>query len=84
MPTITIQPDVEVDFEVFCAGCGAGICNNTDVRTSRTRGMPQLTVEPCKKCLEEARKVGASEKEDELIDEINELKSELKALEVKV
>jgi len=50
--------DVSIDFEVFCGGCGAGICGNADTRKSRNRGMPQVTVDPCKKCLEVATEEG--------------------------
>lgn len=52
------MPSFEVTFEVFCAKCGAGLCNQTNTRTSRQRGEPQVTVEPCSNCLDKARDEG--------------------------
>lgn len=46
------MPSFDVEFEVFCGTCGAGICNQSDTRKSRTRGENQVTVEVCKKCVE--------------------------------
>ena len=62
MPTFqNIEVTFDVDFEVICADCGAGLCNKSDVRSSRSRGMPQVTVEPCEKCLAEAKDKGYDE-----------------------
>ena len=44
------MPEIIAEIEVYCAECGAGLCGNT--RTSVKRGMPQVVVEPCDKCLE--------------------------------
>ncbi len=52
---------VAVDFEVFCGGCNAGLCNKTETSKTRTREMNAATVEPCARCLEDARKEGADE-----------------------
>ena len=52
--TVNIDVDVDVDFEVFCARCGAGLCNQSDTRESRNRKYPQVTVEPCERCIEKA------------------------------
>jgi hypothetical protein len=64
MPSI----DTSVEFEVICARCGAGLCNNSDVRYSRQRGMAQVTVEPCQHCLDiehdEGYKEGIADMED--------------------
>ena len=43
MPTIT----AEVDFDTYCSRCGAGICNNVEVRGNK------VYVDPCEKCLED-------------------------------
>lgn len=75
MPSFDI--DIEIDFEVFCGGCGAGICNNADTRASHRRGMPQVVVEPCERCLEIARNEGRDEKEKEYEERISELEAEL-------
>ena len=48
------MPYFEVTFEVFCARCGAGLCNQSDTRTSYNRREPQVTVEPCEQCLSAA------------------------------
>ena len=44
----------EVEFEAYCGQCGAGICGNVSTRTSRTRAVPQLVIEPCRRCIEAA------------------------------
>ena len=48
MPEINIA----IEFDVYC-DCGNALCGQT--RVSRNRGMPQIVIEPCRKCLEEAR-----------------------------
>lgn len=50
MPYFDVQ--FEVQFEVFCGTCGAGLCNQSDTRKSRTRGENQVTVQVCEKCVE--------------------------------
>lgn len=47
------EMEVEVAFEVICE-CGNGLCGQT--RTSTRRGMPQVIVDPCEKCLERRSK----------------------------
>lgn len=57
-----IMPAVECEFEVFCGGCGAGLCGNcTEGKTPR-RGMSFISVNPCEKCLETARDEGRNER----------------------
>lgn len=51
----------EVEFEVYCAACGYGICLLTEVRTSRIRKMPQVVVEPYRRCLQKAKREGIKE-----------------------
>ncbi len=48
------MPSFDVEFEVFCGTCGAGLCNQSDTRKSRTRGENQVTVEACQACIEAA------------------------------
>jgi Zn-finger protein len=80
MPTFTTEVtatvDVEVEFEVFCS-CGNGMCGITETRESRYRKHPQAVVEPCPKCLEEARKEAAEEVRDQMQQRIDELEAEL-------
>lgn len=89
MPTFSqIDVDVEtengkeilqssVDFEVFCGGCGAGLCNQSDTRSSRRRQMPQVTVDPCEKCLEAEAEEAADKVRCDLEERIAELEREI-------
>lgn len=45
---VAIEKEVEVEFEVFCARCGEGLCSSTTTRKSRRRQFPQIIIEPCK------------------------------------
>ena len=56
MPSATANVEVEatIDFEVFCARCGAGICGNCTDGNTPNRGMPYIQVEPCQRCIEDA------------------------------
>ena len=67
------MPSFEVEFEVFCGTCGAGLCSQSDGRNSRTRHQPQVTVEACKDCIEKAKQP--------LEDEISEMQSRIRELE---
>lgn len=49
---IEITVIADMDFEVFCAECGEGLCGISDTRRSRTRGQAQVTVGNCPKCAE--------------------------------
>jgi hypothetical protein len=78
MPSFTasVTTEVDVDFEVFCGTCGAGLCGQSEGRQSRNRAYPQVTVEACQKCIENAK--------DELNDEIYELKERIVSLEIQL
>lgn len=54
-------PSVDVDFEVFCANCGKGLCNKSDASSWR-RGF-RVDVEPCPDCIKDAEDRGREEKE---------------------
>ena len=56
------MPEMEVEFEVLCE-CGTGLCGQT--RTSHRRGMPQVVVDPCEKCLDRARSEGYQQRQNE-------------------
>jgi len=60
MPSVTasVEVDATVDFEVFCAQCGAGLCNSCTEGRTPNRGVPYIQVEPCEKCIENARGEG--------------------------
>jgi superfamily II helicase len=56
MPTFKgVDCQVNLDFEVYCGTCGAGLCNQSSTRSSRNRGYAQVEVNVCQNCLEEAR-----------------------------
>lgn len=72
MPSFKVEVtgDAEVDFDVYCAKCGAGLCNNADTRASRRRGMPQVAIEPCERCLDAAREEGAAKAMEEAVQRL--------------
>lgn len=45
------MPILEVEFEVYCDRCGAGLCAKT--RVSQRKKVHELYVEPCEGCLQE-------------------------------
>lgn len=71
MPVLTfdVQTEVDGEFEVYCAKCGTGLCNNCTEGTTRSRGMPYISVEPCEKCLSEAEGQGYDEGHDDGYEE---------------
>ncbi|MDE2099282.1 MAG: hypothetical protein KGL39_18660 [Patescibacteria group bacterium] len=48
------MPEVSVEVEVYCATCGAGLCNETESTTTRSRSVPCFRVSACSVCLERA------------------------------
>ena len=56
MPTfqnVEVTTTVDIDFEVYCS-CGAHLCNESEGRLSRRRGAPQVVVNTCNACIENA------------------------------
>lgn len=55
MPTIKTQidttVDVELEVEIFCATCGAGLCKGSTAVKTRNRQADAINVEACLKCL---------------------------------
>ncbi len=45
---------VDVEFEVFCSRCGAGLCNQTKAEDAYRTRLARVSVSPCDKCLEQA------------------------------
>lgn len=76
MPSFSTNVDVEVEFEVFCGTCGAGLCNESDTRHSRNRNTLQVTVNLCPNC-----KKQLVEEQDALEYRINTLKERISELE---
>ena len=62
MPTIkttgNTDVDVEIDVEVFCATCGAGLCNKSTAGKTRNRQVDCIEVEACAKCMGNAEDKG--------------------------
>lgn len=52
---------VTVDFEVFCAKCGEGLCNQSTTGQTPRRSQNYVQVSPCEKCLGREREDGYSE-----------------------
>ena len=77
MPTF----EAEIEFEVFCGTCNAGLCNQSDTRHSKMRGALQLTVEACANCIDNARREGMEVTEAEAQKTIDELESRITELE---
>ena len=84
MPTfndvdIEVTQKIDIDFEVYCNTCGAGLCGESDTRKSRNRGYLQVSVNVCPDCMkekEEEIKNLQSEKED-LENQVYKLEQEL-------
>jgi hypothetical protein len=67
MPEITIEETIEIthDVELWCSTCGAGICSNGNVRRDG-RG---IDIEPCDKCLEDAKEEARKDVYSQYYDE---------------
>jgi hypothetical protein len=48
-----------IEFQVYCAECGNGLCNETEVKSGRYE--PEVHVAPCEKCLKKAYDEGYDE-----------------------
>lgn len=57
------MPTFDLDFEVYCATCGAGLCNQSN--TESTRSGFRVTIEPCKRCMDDANYEGYLKGKDE-------------------
>ena len=47
------MPEIEVNIEIYCAKCGAGICGNATATRTFTRQEPSFRIDPCEKCLQD-------------------------------
>jgi hypothetical protein len=61
------MPTFELDFEVYCARCGAGLCNQSDAKSDH--GGCSVAVEPCERCLDNANYEGYQRGRKEANDE---------------
>lgn len=71
MPTFTITADVEVEFQIWCDECGAGLCHT--VRPAEQKGNGHFYIAPCKACIEEAKKEGHDEGFEAGLKEANDV-----------
>ncbi len=82
------MPQVQIEIEVYCADCGAGLCNHTEFVETRTRNMPSFRVMACTKCLEiardEGRLAGREEAADEAQAQIDERDETIADLQAKI
>lgn len=72
------MPQFQIEFEVFCGTCGDGLCHASDTRSSHRRSMPQVTVEACQICINNAKEPLES-RIDELERELAELQEQMGA-----
>ena len=87
MPTfydvdIEVTQKIDIDFEVYCNTCGAGLCGESDTRKSRNRGYLQVSVNVCPDCMKEKDeeiKTLQSEKDD-LENQVYKLEQELEKM----
>lgn len=84
MPTfenvdIEITQKIDIEFEVYCGTCGAGLCSEADTRKSRNRNYLQVTVNCCPDCLKEKQREidNINSEFIKLEDKIYELEQEL-------
>lgn len=54
------MPAFDVEFEVWCS-CGEGLCNQANTDTPFRRSGLHVTIEPCEKCLDNAKEEADSE-----------------------
>lgn len=54
MPNVTVEWNVDV----FCAECGAALCNTVDVDNDRWGKTQAFRVPPCEWCMDRARDEG--------------------------
>lgn len=50
------MPEMEVDFDVYCAQCGVGLWDNTTVKPGKHRVC--LRIDPCEVCITAANQEG--------------------------
>lgn len=79
------QDEIEFEYEVWCATCGDGICGNVQKRARgfSYRRADEIRIEPCEKCIQNAKEEIGNEKEEkisELESKIEELEQQLKLL----
>lgn len=84
MPTfndveIEVTQKIDIDFEVYCNTCGAGLCGESDTRKSRNRGYLQVSVNVCPDCMKEKNEEikNLQSEKDDLENQVYKLEQEL-------
>lgn len=84
-----IDAEVDIDFEIYCGRCGAGICANGSTKKTYRRAANRLDIDPCEKCEKEIENDRDYYKEllekqqeftKQLEDEIKDLSQQLKGV----
>lgn len=53
------MPNMSIDFDVYCAVCGEGLCNCTEVVQNSYQ--TKIIIKPCPRCIEKAKDEGYCE-----------------------
>ena len=69
------MPYAEINIEIYCAECGEGLCNQTNFAKTRHRNEPSFRVQPCKKCLDNARNEGYEAAQEEAAEKMAEMEA---------
>ena len=87
MPTfndvdIEVTQKIDIDFEVYCNTCGAGLCSESDTRKSRNRGYLQVSVNVCPDCMKEKDEEikNLQSEKDDLENQVYKLEQELEKM----
>lgn len=87
MPTfndvdIEVTQKIDIDFEVYCNTCGAGLCGESDTRKSRNRGYLQVSVNVCPDCMKEKDEEikNLQSEKDDLENQVYKLEQELEKM----
>ena len=80
MPTVreTVEQDVRIEFQIYCAICGEGICGNTHYRKNSTNTFDTS----CPSC--EKDRDALQLKNDELEQQIEKLQHEIEQLQTEI
>jgi len=65
------MPTIEAVFEIWCAVCGDGLCNNVNAEHPgyHPSASNPLIIDPCEKCLDAAREEGYQKGYQEAADD---------------
>lgn len=87
MPTfndvdIEVTQKIDIDFEVYCNTCGAGLCGESYTRKSYNRGYLQVSVNVCPDCMKEKDEEikNLQSEKDDLENKVYKLEKELEKM----